>query len=80
MIFAAWVTVLNILAFAALIAAIVYLFVLVVRALQGRHICRPYRAKGKVAIRGYFSPKSAKMSVLASRARVAMRRMRSGVI
>ena len=34
MLFATWVTVLNILVFAALIAAVVYLFVLVVRALK----------------------------------------------
>ena len=34
MLFATWVTVLNILVFAALIAAAVYLFVLIVRALK----------------------------------------------
>lgn len=34
MLFATWVTALNILVFAALVAAVIYLFVLIVRALK----------------------------------------------
>lgn len=51
MLFATWVTALNILAFAALVAAVIYLFVLIVRALKKYIASKAVREEKQVAKR-----------------------------
>ena len=50
MLFATWVTALNILVFAALVAAVIYLFVLIVRALK-KYICSKEMREEKQAVK-----------------------------
>ena len=51
MLFATWVTALNILIFAALVAAVIYLFVLIVRALKKYIGSKEVRAEKRAAKR-----------------------------
>ena len=51
MLFATWVTALNILVFAALVAAVIYLFVLIVRALKKYIGSKEVRAEKRAAKR-----------------------------
>ena len=56
MLFATWVTALNILVFAALVAAVIYLFVLIVRALK-KYICSKEMREEKQAVKRTLTQK-----------------------